>query len=385
MTPEDIMALDTGYNKRHSIAESRTSEGYSSESLSDSEATPGAASVESPTQDGKVHAEKARPLCLDYLNGTCGRMRAHCKYYHPKPGEVVPEHHSNDVCEVWALSGFCKFGSKCRKQHPPGIGSPLHEPVAEPFTRKFQEWLQSQGVPRNPPAGPTEPESLSRFKALLRMLDRYAEVAPQLLRLVQPSGALDPRTAVSAIHNAAITGPFPSFLYADLFALLRLQVSHTSDYHNMDGDLSFLMIATGRHILVNPMDQRSCVRNVRLLAELFRRGVALPPTVDVVLHSLLTEVPPSAHARSFRANVVSELLAGVGPEYLVKPTDSRRLRVLQLGLSSPRPHTTDSPRPPLWATLINPQPAFPATDVCVGAPLAPPIAPGPYSHQPYAQ
>eukprot|EP00667_Euglena_gracilis_P033068 EG_transcript_52774 len=31
----------------------------------------------------------ARPLCLDFLNGKCGRQRAHCRYYHPQPGEVT--------------------------------------------------------------------------------------------------------------------------------------------------------------------------------------------------------------------------------------------------------------------------------------------------------
>jgi hypothetical protein len=143
------------------------------------------------------------------------------------------------------------------------------------------------------------------------------------------------------------------------------------------------MIDTCRGTLGSPADRRSCVRNVRLLAELFRRGVALPPTVDVVLHSLLTEVPPNADPRFFRAHVVNELLAGVGPEYLVKPTESRRLRVLQLGLPFPGPHTSDSPRPPMWASLITPQPAFAATDVCVGAPLESPPAQGLYSHQPY--
>jgi len=113
--------------------------------------------------------------------------------------------------------------------------------------------------------------------------------------------------------------------------------------------------------------------------------VALPPTVDVVLHSLLTDVPHSKETRFFHACVVRELLAGVGPEYLIKPTVSRRLRVLLLGLPSPGPTAFDSLRPPLWATLIPPQPALPASDPVAGAPLAPtlPPAPGPYSHQPY--
>eukprot|EP00667_Euglena_gracilis_P012082 EG_transcript_12364 len=106
----------------------------------------------------------SRPLCLDFLNGKCRRQRAYCRYYHPQPEEVTllaPATASPDaatatpaaagtvndptrpVCEVWALTGFCKYGPRCWKQHPQ-LSVQLSPSVAEPITYKFQQWLQSR-------------------------------------------------------------------------------------------------------------------------------------------------------------------------------------------------------------------------------------------------
>jgi hypothetical protein len=184
-------------------------------------------------------------------------------------------------------------------------------------------------------------------------------------------------------------------LYADLFVLLRLQVAVPSEVQRIDSDLGALMIATGRRSMGNASDQHCCVRNVRLLAELFRRGVANPPTVDAMLHLLadlldpLADLPQSLDARLVRASVVSELLAGVGPEYPVKPSDSRRLRGLMRAIPSPTQTTaaTGSPHPPLWATLITPQPALPFTfdgEPSQAPPPVPPQAQELFIHQPYS-
>eukprot|EP00668_Euglena_longa_P007203 GGOE01008616.1.p1 GENE.GGOE01008616.1~~GGOE01008616.1.p1 ORF type:complete len:259 (-),score=41.82 GGOE01008616.1:647-1387(-) len=99
-----------------------------------------------------------RPLCLDFLNGNCGRQRSHCRYYHPTPEEAVglftsplqPVNPLRPICEVWALTGFCKFGARCWKQHPERVAQ-ADAPVAEPVTRKFQEWLLSQSHPTTLP------------------------------------------------------------------------------------------------------------------------------------------------------------------------------------------------------------------------------------------
>eukprot|EP00667_Euglena_gracilis_P025409 EG_transcript_29831 len=121
-------------------------------------------------------AEEKRQLCLDFLNGKCGRHRSRCRYYHPAPGEVsalptvcpqgkksVPtiagtiHDPARPVCEVWALTGFCKFGARCWKQHPQ-LEAQAPSPLAEPLTQKFKEWLLRQpGTPSPNPAEPLSP------------------------------------------------------------------------------------------------------------------------------------------------------------------------------------------------------------------------------------
>eukprot|EP00668_Euglena_longa_P006271 GGOE01007450.1.p1 GENE.GGOE01007450.1~~GGOE01007450.1.p1 ORF type:complete len:224 (-),score=51.71 GGOE01007450.1:1391-2014(-) len=79
---------------------------------------------EKPAKKTKAKRYPRPNVCLDYLKGQCGAKRFQCKYQHP---DLVGLHHQLDevqsgaekeVCEVWALTGRCKFGSKCNKLHP---------------------------------------------------------------------------------------------------------------------------------------------------------------------------------------------------------------------------------------------------------------------------
>eukprot|EP00667_Euglena_gracilis_P003559 EG_transcript_3567 len=109
-----------------------------------------------------------RPLCLDFLKGKCGRERTYCRYYHPQPGEVslaaspapspsqaavegTVHDPARPICEVWTLTGFCKYGPRCWKQHP-RLAVQLAAPVAEPKTLKFQNWLQGLQMDGAPPS-----------------------------------------------------------------------------------------------------------------------------------------------------------------------------------------------------------------------------------------
>jgi hypothetical protein len=91
------------------------------------------------------------PLCLDYLNGTCSQLRQHCRYYHPKPGEAIQNvplvAPSANVCEVWALTGFCKFGKACWKSHPtsPQV-TPTNNQISKPLTKNFEEWKSTSHI-----------------------------------------------------------------------------------------------------------------------------------------------------------------------------------------------------------------------------------------------
>ena len=63
-----------------------------------------------------------RQICLDYLKGKCNANRWHCKYAHPLLGEdmslIKPAAGQRNVCHIWALTGYCKFGPNCRYAHP---------------------------------------------------------------------------------------------------------------------------------------------------------------------------------------------------------------------------------------------------------------------------
>jgi hypothetical protein len=69
---------------------------------------------------------KDMPVCLDYLKGVCHMKRWKCKYAHP-PLRLMAKGVRTEtegkkgrrVCEVWLLTGFCKFGESCRDYHPP--------------------------------------------------------------------------------------------------------------------------------------------------------------------------------------------------------------------------------------------------------------------------
>lgn len=119
---------------------------------------------------GNVLASDDRPLCLDYLKGRCKQNRYKCKFAHPaldgaSPAPVTPEPPSNDpsvqICEVWVLTGFCKFGSKCHYQHPPmtapGGGvqcSPAVTKKMQEYARRVARWRESSNDDRS-----TEPQA----------------------------------------------------------------------------------------------------------------------------------------------------------------------------------------------------------------------------------
>jgi hypothetical protein len=83
-------------------------------------------------------------VCLDYLKGVCNRKRSRCKFAHPQlnldaPAPVsqlcvTPAH--TRVCEVWALTGFCKFGERCRDYHP-AVEEPITKVCAPATTQRM--------------------------------------------------------------------------------------------------------------------------------------------------------------------------------------------------------------------------------------------------------
>eukprot|EP00667_Euglena_gracilis_P028259 EG_transcript_35883 len=71
-------------------------------------------------------------VCLDFIKGRCTRTR--CRFYHPEMtgyqqvSNAVQASAGRQICEVWAMAGTCKFGSKCNKLHPVVLSQPV-QPV----------------------------------------------------------------------------------------------------------------------------------------------------------------------------------------------------------------------------------------------------------------
>jgi hypothetical protein len=62
-------------------------------------------------------------VCLDFLKGKCGRRAPQCRYMHPDLSEfrqlcgLMSSVAQAEICEVHAMTGQCKFGSRCNKFH----------------------------------------------------------------------------------------------------------------------------------------------------------------------------------------------------------------------------------------------------------------------------
>eukprot|EP00667_Euglena_gracilis_P011824 EG_transcript_12097 len=93
----------------------------------------------------KAKSAKAT-VCLDYLKGKCTREQ--CRYPHPDLTlfQRLSDTAGEQVCEVWAATGLCKFGAKCNRLHPvfePTPSDPVGAALPAPALAS--------------PAGPTPP------------------------------------------------------------------------------------------------------------------------------------------------------------------------------------------------------------------------------------
>ena len=62
-----------------------------------------------------------KQICLDYVQGKCNSNRWHCKYAHPEDVDLSlfqPVAGQRKNCHIWVLTGYCKFGARCRDAHP---------------------------------------------------------------------------------------------------------------------------------------------------------------------------------------------------------------------------------------------------------------------------
>lgn len=370
---------------------------------------------------GAGKGDAARPLCLDYLNGTCSQLRSYCRYYHPKPHEAAAHlvasmedkqavKASTPICEVWALTGFCKFGSKCWKQHINVGETQLEAPVAEPLTKKFQEWLQSrtyQGAGSEGWKGPSQNGSVKAGpqcppQAPHRNVDHPDTIVPQLLQLIQAGHG--PQDLASILHSAALRASVPGSMYARCARIVR-DALPLQDQENFDKLSCGLVYATMRNVLSSHAprtieEHHVCLRNAAFLGELFLFGIAQPHDLENHLELLLFHFEDGLRHQDIRVQMMSQLLTVLGPHYQVNPAHHQR--IYGLAQSCPTPAVAHG----LWSllgALTHPPAAAPCQPLpppaqqsdgllplrCASTAGAPEPAPErfvhqPYQHQPYA-
>eukprot|EP00668_Euglena_longa_P010361 GGOE01012544.1.p2 GENE.GGOE01012544.1~~GGOE01012544.1.p2 ORF type:complete len:239 (-),score=85.86 GGOE01012544.1:644-1303(-) len=89
-----------------------------------------------PKRGRKAKADAGLSICLDYLKGKCTREQ--CRFVHPdltayqQLSEAVEAQAGREMCEVWAMTGQCKFGSKCNKLHPVMVSRPTGPTITIP-------------------------------------------------------------------------------------------------------------------------------------------------------------------------------------------------------------------------------------------------------------
>eukprot|EP00667_Euglena_gracilis_P012189 EG_transcript_12502 len=150
----------------------------------------------------KAKADAGLNVCLDYLKGKCTREQ--CRFVHPdltayqQLSEAVEAQAGREMCEVWAMTGQCKFGAKCNKLHPvmvtnpAGPGQIIALPAAAapatdagtaaaeaPAAAEDSEGAGEEDVPGNPPfAGPAV---VSAAPDLTAEFEKFAESMRKIL------------------------------------------------------------------------------------------------------------------------------------------------------------------------------------------------------------
>ena len=288
-------------------------------------------------------AEKTRPLCLDFLSGNCGRLRATCRYYHPEPGEVLPQQQqkSAGVCKVWVLTGFCKFGDKCWHKHPaPGPAAPA-TCIAEPLTKKFQGWMQSREPQKaaqypapeatsrssHPAPAPTpapEPmklpsgHTLHTTIVLLERLTTNPEHTLQLLCQAAVDGTgLAFHELLPLVHAKALSelraGPMLVRLALRLRPALAAE-EHEAFDQQFYGILKESILSTLECGTASQMVRG--VRNAKVLAEALLHGLVKPQQVTDILSLVSSQLAAqSAEHQDLRLLLLGHLLGDVFHSY----------------------------------------------------------------------
>lgn len=306
-------------------------------------------------------------VCLDYLKGVCNDKRYKCKFAHP-PMPLVTEAKTlsttskQEVCDVWVLTGFCKFGDKCRFFHPqlddgsvtcaPAITAKMSRKKKGKKTQKEEiKTFSSEGdssddsspqpSETSPPTSPTNCDinaTVKRVNGILNKItpEKFGLLADQLMSLVTGDSDLLLRV-LPLVFAKGCTESQLGEVYAKLCRHLYCTLVPANQ-----NSMASTLIQLGYRLLrvddvVAQLDDEQLAKlnfkrlgNVRFLGQLFLADLIPAEQLSDVI-ALLVDRLTSHKDMIFHAELLCKLLSTVGKRLDEIQFDiSGALRALQL-------------------------------------------------------
>jgi hypothetical protein len=260
----------------------------------------------------KKNNKKDKPLCLDYLNGNCHRLRSYCRYYHPELSEVLPAgaEKKKENCEVWMLIGFCKFGENCWKQHPVTSVAPT---VKAPRAAEHQQQEKVSGY--NEVLESVDPVDLKNAAVLLKQVSINPENAVQLLF----EHSLCHRKMLPILHAMTLNDSRTGHAYVKFLTCLRqrLSVEQHPEFDELFFDVVRGWLSRTLGVHTSTIVQRvRAVRNMKVFADALSCPLVGPTQVADIISLLTSNLETqSAEQQDLRVLLLSLLLCAVFNTY----------------------------------------------------------------------
>ena len=252
-------------------------------------------------RSARPNNNKNKPICLDWLNGRCHRLRSYCRLYHPKLSEDVPEatEEKVQVCKV------------CPKRT---VDNTYPLDVHGDNTEELDN---------------TSPVDVQNAAFLFYQLQANPEHTVQLLF----QHGLCPRQLLPLLHAMTLNDSRTAHAYVTFLASLR-QCLSVAQRQEID-ELFFVVVKAwvSRALEVDPSRPRSTifarvrgVRNVRVCAEALACSLLGTRHIADIISLLSPDLQAqSTEQQDLRVLLLSHLLAAVFHSYAPAMEDCQRI------------------------------------------------------------
>ena len=277
----------------------------------------------------KTNHKKNRPVCLDYVNGTCHLLRSSCRYYHPELNPVSKEGSPEkmEVCEVWLHTGRCKFGEKCWKQHPSRTMAAAAQ-ILQPLVKKCEPVEATLPMRSLYRGGPLPCGSISKpvdqnMRNSIALFERLKLNPEKALEFFSQDG-LSIRAMLPLLHAMTVKNSFTGLAYVNFIVLLRHTLPTAAGKRQVD-QMFFdtIKCSMSRTLEMDTSKSRIAivlrargVRNVHVLTEALSHALVGQEQVAEIVSLLTADLETqSAEHQDLRVLLLSHLLGAVFHSY----------------------------------------------------------------------